>query len=250
MIDREVESIFDYSDGRENSNIPDAIYGGSGVEYCADFSKTHLAMAKEYLECWMDQFQQETCLKIDYKYESYSSPREYNFETDRLFAWVKNSSIKELFAASKADNHAQLAEMIKERFTSRSGFISSYSNDLESWLDKPLLQWDHNELGTLLKAVLAIHYDEDRFDTYELMESFECNGGLSNAVWDAIPAKVGEFADLQREHKKPIDFDLWIETGEAYPEGTDREDLVNAGAVPPLPCPYTLDLFKGGDCHA
>ena len=52
-----------------------------------------------------------------------------------------------------------LRQAIKERFTSRSGFISSYPNHLEDW--PPLEQWDHNELGTLLVALLDDAEDWD-----------------------------------------------------------------------------------------
>ena len=248
MIDDEIESVFNTDDSGCNSNIPSAIYGGSGVEYHVDYSEAHIALAKEYLSAWMEQFKGETGIALDYEYESYSSPRYYNFETDRLFCWISDASIAALFEASAADNHKQLAEHIAARFTSRSGFISSYPNDLESWLEKPVAEWDHNELATLLDAVLSIHCDESQqeqlFNTWELMESFRCNGGLSNAVWEGIPEKIRRFADMQREYGKPVDFDLWIETGKAYPEGTAREDLEKEGEVLPLPCPNTLDLFN------
>jgi hypothetical protein len=41
--------------------------------------------------------------------------------------------------------------VIKERHTSRDGFISFYSNNFDDWV-KPLSKYDHNELGTLLTA--------------------------------------------------------------------------------------------------
>jgi len=245
MLDDEIKQTF-YYDDHANSNVPDAIYGGSGVEYVADFSNAHLELAKQYCAAWFEQFNSETGFNLEWEYESYSSPRFYNYETDRLFTYVSDKSILHLFKESKANKHEKLAEHIATRFTSCSGFISSYPNDLESWLEKPVLEWDHNELGTLLDAVLAIHCSESDierdFDTWRLMESFRCNGGLSNAVWDAMPAKIREFADLQREYGKPVDFELWLETGNAYPEGTNRDEIVEAGELPPLPYPHTISM--------
>jgi len=247
MIDDELESAFSYDDSG-NHNIPDAIYGGSGIEYHADFSAVHLEQSKQYLSAWCEQFKGETGIELDYEYESYTSPKYYNYETDRLFAWVSDASIAALFARSADNNHEELSKQIEARFTSRSGFISSYPNDLESWLEKPVAEWDHNELATLLDAALSIHCDESEqerlFNTWELMENFRCNGGLSNAVWEGIPEKIRQFADMQREYGQAVDFDLWIETGKAYPEGTAREDLEKEGEVAPLPCPNTLDLFN------
>lgn len=235
-IDQEIESVFNTDDSGCNSNIPDDLY------FKMDYSPIHAAQAKEYCEQWCDTFESETGIKLEYEYESYTSPREYNFETDRLFCYLSDASIAALFTASEADNHKQLSEHIEARFTSRDGFISSYFNDLGKWLLKPVLTWDHNELGTLLDAVLAIHCSEQEieqsFSTWDLMENFQCNGGLSNAVWEAIPAKLQEFAELQRDYGKPVDYKLWVETGEAYEEGTTREDA----KLPPLPCPNTIRM--------
>lgn len=97
--------------------------------------------------------------KVDYvrpsirmTFEEMTSPREYNFATDRLFAQIPLVVMRHLFKQSKVEKHATFAAVIRERFTSRSGFHSYYSNDVESWLEKPLRDWDHNELGTLLIA--------------------------------------------------------------------------------------------------
>ncbi len=87
-------------------------------------------------------------------FEEMVSPREYNFTTDRVFVKVPMRLTRKLFAKSKATGHAMLKTLIAERFTSRSGFISFYSNNIDDWLAKPLAEWDSNELGTLLRAAL------------------------------------------------------------------------------------------------
>ena len=46
---------------------------------------------------------------------------------------------------------AKLKERIKERFSSRDGFMSFYSSDLGDW-PKELKDWDHNQLSTLLEV--------------------------------------------------------------------------------------------------
>ena len=46
-------------------------------------------------------------------------------------------------------------DKIKELFTSRSGFISFYSNDVEDY-KKPLADYDHNELFVIMSCI----YDE------------------------------------------------------------------------------------------
>ena len=93
---------------------------------------------------------------IGLRFEEMTSPREYNFTTDRLFGLVPLKVMRELFKRSAAERHVTLHKVIRERFTSRSGFISFYPTDLRTWIKKPLREWDSNELGTLLWAALRM----------------------------------------------------------------------------------------------
>ena len=239
QINDEIEQIFNTDDSGCHSHIPEAFYLAN-----VDYSAIHETQAQAYCEAYLDTYSTETGVKLEYEYESYTSPKYYNFETDRLFAWFTDASICALFAESEKDNHAQLAECIKARFTSYDGFLSSYSNDVSEWLIKPVLTWDHNELATLLDAVALVHgFNDDTFDTWDLMGIFQCNDGLFNAVWAAMPEKMQQFADIQREYGQAVDFDLWEETGKAYPDGTNRDDLIAADELPEPRCKHTLELF-------
>lgn len=240
-IDPEIESIFCVDDSGCDSNIPDEFYRAN-VEY----GIIHQAQARAYADAWMDAYNDATGLKLEWEYESYTSPKYYNFETDRLFVYLTPLSVAALFTESEKDNHKELQAAIESRFTSRDGFISGYSNNLGAWLQKPVNTWDHNELGTLLDAVRNIHCTErdiERdFSTWDLMENFQCNGNLSNAVCEAIPQEFLDFADAQRELGEAANFELWKETSQAYPETTTREDL---SELPPKPCKHTLNMFEG-----
>lgn len=126
-----------------------------------------LAVCLEYVNQFNAWAKRECDIDLDLKYETMTSPREYNFETDRIFCWIPNRVVKALFDKSAEDGHAALSEVIEKRCTSRSGFISFYSNDLsKGWLEKPVLEWDHNELGILLEAVTG--FDQNcEWEIYE-----------------------------------------------------------------------------------
>jgi len=79
-----------------------------------------------------------------------SSPREYNFTTDRLFVEVSIASLFQLY--HKVDQDI-LAETIRDNFTSYDGFISHYSNDINSDEWRNLAEWDHNRWLTLIEAI-------------------------------------------------------------------------------------------------
>ncbi|MZR12687.1 hypothetical protein GQE99_06590 [Maritimibacter sp. DP07] len=114
-----------------------------------------------------ERYRADSC---GFTWAAMESPREYNFETDRLFVNASAAFCKRLFAMSKADDHATLARVIADRFTPCSGFAPFYSADLGAWLAKPLADWDHNELGTLLIACLELcNADEDSL-MYDVIE--------------------------------------------------------------------------------
>lgn len=117
----------------------------------------HRDIAREYVGFFKDLLA-EHGLEIGLEFESMKSPRFYNFETDRIFAYISEPDANTLFDAVEK---AVLAETIRERFTSRDGFRSFYSNDIAEWLEKPIDEWDHNELGTLLLAFLEQKEVED-----------------------------------------------------------------------------------------
>lgn len=119
-----------------------------------DYSACYHLIARWYVEGFSRVAGEALDLDLGLAFESMDSPREYNFSTDRVYAHVPLKVVRALFKASKAEDHATLKRAIAESFTSRSGFISHYSNDIEDWVSKPLTDWDHNELCTLIEASL------------------------------------------------------------------------------------------------
>ena len=154
------------------------------------------------------------------EFESMYSPREYNFGTDRLFAFIPRALLVFMY---KETPRAVLAEYVESHFTSRSGFCSFYSNELDSWeLDSRLVKGegkplDHNEAGAILCSWLASRKYGDSIqgqpkpekpdqiekafsdcrewlDLY-LCDDFSGSGLLSNMIWSAIPDRAKKLAN-------------------------------------------------------
>lgn len=123
----------------------------------ADYGKAFDYIARYYALAFNEYLEREYELDLDLKFESMQSPREYNFETDRIFCEISEENVRKLRSAV---SDPALHKAIKERFTSRSGFISRYPNNLSRWNPDPTT-WDHNELGTLLVALLDDDEDWD-----------------------------------------------------------------------------------------
>lgn len=196
---------------------------------CTDYSTVYTEVARSYVSAFESVVNEQTGLALGLKFEEMQSPREYNFTTDRIFCNISYMMALRMMVRSRKDGHKMLAKIIAERFTSYDGFISSYRNRLDSWLAKPLADWDHNELGTLLRAVWALSPDFDDRDWnlavyYELVDrdgvSQEWESGVDWEKFDSAvaEARADKVAELQG----------------------DAPDY-----IPPAPrCPHTLDLFR------
>ena len=84
---------------------------------------------------------------LNAKFSLLTSPREYNFETDRIFIDIEKNHAIDFIKYIIKNYKKELEEKIKERFTSRSGFWSHYKNGLDLWT-QDYSEWDHNQIGT------------------------------------------------------------------------------------------------------
>lgn len=104
-------------------------------------------------------------IKIDF--DCVSSPREYNFVNDSI--WVNytlsEQTAKEIFRYL-IEHSKEFGKYIKERYTSRDGFMSWYSNDSMEWLTEYLNDKKKLEhcFGTILDFILS---DYTPFNLYE-----------------------------------------------------------------------------------
>lgn len=298
-LDREEESFVEYrtdesegDHGESEARIPapfrlNADELSSLVWDCMDYGCAHLNIARQYLDAfdyWAAEALEITARRkvkvyrwetssyvtevrphptLRLAFEEMTSPREYNFATDRIFALVPLSVMRDLFRRSRAEGHATLAAVIARRFTSRSGFISHYPNDLDAWTAKPLAEWDYNELGTLLIAALEmVEADSDDFPDSEAYEAIDFYSAFDAGMdWQKYDSKL---LDARREKLDALkgaaeagDLDS-AETLQrfalqardnpgSFPEALHalRADILAAytGDLPPARCDLTLEMF-------
>ena len=84
---------------------------------------------------------------LNAKFSFLTSPREYNFETDRIFIDIEKNHAIDFIKYIIKHYKKELEEKIKQRFTSRSGYWSYYKNTLDSWT-QDYSEWDCNMIGT------------------------------------------------------------------------------------------------------
>lgn len=197
-IDQAVNSYFDYEGDGEEGHFND-----ENFDAC-DFHAIQVEYCKQYVQAFANHIEHLTGIACEFEFEQMDSPKYYNFETDRIFAKLSIATLGKLLAYSKSNNC--LCDAIKERFTHRDGFISSYSNDCEKWAEKPLASWDHNELGTILEAIVDVN-DHDLELYYTVTEHVKCSEwigehideskiGLTYSQWQAAKEQAANQMEL------------------------------------------------------
>ena len=110
--------------------------------------KFYNQIAKDYTNFYIDALNERLkgfTLKATYK--CFESPREYNFETDRIFIEIEENHCIEFIEHIVKNYKKEIEKKIQDMFTSRSGFISFYKNSIDLWT-KDFKEWDCNMIGT------------------------------------------------------------------------------------------------------
>ncbi len=115
------------------------------------------------------------------KFNLLTSPREYNFETDRIFIEIEENHCIDFIKHIIKNYKKELEKKIQDRFTSRSGFISSYKNSLDLWIDD-YSEWDCNMIGTCFEL---FNLEEEDIN-YSLREY------LSETIMDNLGNTLGK----------------------------------------------------------
>jgi len=139
-------------------------------------------IAEDYTNFYIDALNERLKgfkLKATYKY--FTSPKEYNFSTDRIFIEIEENHCIDFIKYIIENYKKELEEKIKDRFTSRSGFISSYKNSLDLWT-KDYSEWDCNMIGTCFEL----------FDLEEEDINYSLREYLSETIMNNLGNTLGQ----------------------------------------------------------
>ena len=115
------------------------------------------------------------------EYNLLTSPREYNFETDRIFIDIEKNHAIDFIKYIIKNYKKELEKKIKDRFTSRDGFISFYKNSLDLWI-YDYSEWDCNMIGTCFEL----------FDLEEEDINYSLREYLSETIMDNLGNTLGK----------------------------------------------------------
>lgn len=187
-LDDALNQMLSDESGNPNENLVARAYD------LVDWHAAQTAYAKAYAENFCAEF------KIEATFESMTSPREYNFETDKVWIEMTETEARRILGET---NDKSLRDTAKEMFTSRSGFISFYSPDIDTWGD--IAEWDHNHLYCLLSAYAEQETDHsDGFDSWaelDLMEHDRGNGEFENMIYNDKLERLCKINDYLRQRE-------------------------------------------------
>jgi hypothetical protein len=160
--------------------------------------------AKAYVLRWVEYIQNETDFDTKAEFAELWSPREYNFETDRIFVKVPEETIRHM---TKTMDQKVWAALIKERLSPRPGFAPFYSNDVRSsdWDLTQYNDWGPAKLELLCEAWMRSFDLIDKgmnWTEAEIISAMESNGDIHNVVWNNAPEAFVELVnqiDARRE---------------------------------------------------
>ena len=105
-------------------------------------------IAEDYTNFYIDALNEKLeGFELKAKFNLLTSPREYNFETDRIFIEIEENHAVDFIKHIVKNYKKELEKKIEDRFESRSGFISFYKNSIDLWT-KDFKEWDCNMIGT------------------------------------------------------------------------------------------------------
>lgn len=164
---------------------------------------------------------------IKIEFDTISSPREYNFANDSI--WVKYTLSED--TAKEIHKYLlkygkEFTQYIKDRYTSRSGFMSFYSNDASVWIAEYLN--DEKQLshcfGAILEFILTGYSDNDLYEDVQNRNSVYLFGELNEGV-ELVENTITQFTNdnYQTKNQTEITADLltYFDENDIYPDFLD-----------------------------
>lgn len=176
--DGEESEIEDINGARELRDLPEIDYSDCEWDY-EEYNERVSQKCTEVIERELiDLFPSITNIE----YQELVSPKYYNFKTDSINIEIEIKDLNEIIAYLQ-DNEEEFAEYIKDKYTSRDGFISSYSNDSIDWL---FYLNNEEKLSHVLGSVLDFVFINEGYDTNDLYDGLDGANYITATNYDKL----------------------------------------------------------------
>lgn len=168
----------------------DTDYGYDDWEY--DYQQYAQDVCKKFVEVFEEKIKEVFPAIQSIKMEGIASPKEYNFMNDSINIEVEcTDAITASIIKYLNDHPKEWEDYLAKRYTSCSGFISSYPNYPEGWAEctNNYTELNSHYLGSILEFVCQVEDDLDEFDDF-YYAVMEMNIYVSNYMTPKFKEKV------------------------------------------------------------
>lgn len=137
--------------------------------YMMDYAPIREAICKHYIQAYNDVFYDEHNIHLDLTFHSMTSPKFYNFETDRLYAEITQDTFNQIIALLSDD--ATQAKL-RDKYKSRDGYFV-FESTIEAIEQKDYERFSADLLEMLLPENTVI-------------EDYQYTDNVSEVVMNAI----------------------------------------------------------------
>ena len=191
-IDDDLQALDDINERRQELNL-DKIDKSSFMENYPEFEidmdevKEHVGY--NYCEK-IQEILKDFCEKIEFT--EIWSPKFYNYSNDTIHCTyiISKDNISKIIDYIKS-NKDEFSEHLKDRFTSRDGFISNYSNQYDDWIKKiETKSWENfqHEFGSIVEFMVMGLKNSNATDI-----DLEIRGGINDFYYTNFIENFEEF---------------------------------------------------------
>ena len=147
ILDNATDNAIEYYNEQNNTSLNYDIFDFDFISIQNEISKDAISKIEEKLN--------EIGINCTIKYENLVSPREYNFSNDSINIEINFKKFSQVIEILE-QNFDLFTQYIKDNYTSRSGFISSYSNYSSDWMEdlKNDAENETHKVGAVLDFIL------------------------------------------------------------------------------------------------
>lgn len=164
VVEQEESEYIEYFSELHEAGIPQRYFNEHLWSYI-DFSNCFKDAAESL--CNHLKYLDNTGIINEVEFQKICSPKYYNFSNDSINCKITFNAKNLQEYINK--NKESFKEYIEERYTSRSGFSSFYSNDVNNWMS--VSDYGEHEVGSVLQFVLLNDSQKDELRLgYELLD--------------------------------------------------------------------------------
>ena len=138
--------------------------------YMMDYAPIRKAICEHYIKAFNAVFYDEFNIHLDLEYSQLISPKFYNFETDRLYAFIDESIYDEVVTLV---NSQDFKTLVKEKYKQRDGF-TPFQSTLEAIENNDTILFSAELLEMLLPEDQVINDWQYTDNIHEVISNVIC----------------------------------------------------------------------------